>query len=88
MPRYEPGGLSFQEGGIEDEAAEVIKRGNQPPFFAGCGGPQVYRRVVLNELAGVVVKDFAIVDRSVGLSQEKPCFLARSMMVGREIFWP
>jgi hypothetical protein len=49
-----PGGLSFEEGGIEDEAAILIEGGDQIPLLLRCGSPEVMGGIMLNQLTDVV----------------------------------
>lgn len=56
-----PDGLASYQGGIEHESAEIIDGSNEIPFFSRRWCPEVVRGVVLNEFAGVMRQDFAVV---------------------------
>jgi len=49
-----PGGLSFEEGGIEDEAAIIIEGGNQIPLLLSRWSPEVVGGIMLNQLTDVL----------------------------------
>lgn len=70
-----PRAFSTDKFGIEDEPGVVVDRGDQVPLFAGGGSPEVEGRVVLNELAGVLGQDRAVVDRALGPFEVGPVVL-------------
>ena len=49
-----PGGLSFEEGGIEDEAAIIIEGGDQIPLLLSHRSPAVMGGIMLNQLTDVL----------------------------------
>jgi len=49
-----PAGFFFDQGGVEDETAVVIERSDQIPFLPGSRGPEMIRRVMLDQFSGIV----------------------------------
>ena len=73
-----PGALLGDEFGVEEFAAEVIERGDQGPFLAGEGGPEVDGSVMLDEGPGGGGKYLPVVSLLFGMRLVATQFLGAS----------
>lgn len=62
----------------------IVNGGDQIPLGRCLRGPEMIRRIVLNQLAHIVGQDFPIMRFAVRALLVIPIFFARRMMVGRD----
>src|SRR5271157_14358 len=88
LQRYDmvPSPFVFDDRGIEEVTAVIIKAGDQVPPRIDVRRPAVLGGVVLNQLAGIVGYDLSIVSLPDRPFPVKAPFFALSMMVGRDTF--
>jgi hypothetical protein len=57
-----PRGLFFDQSGIKDITAEIVQGSDEIPFFMGRWGPEVVRRVMLDQFPNVMGQNLPIMD--------------------------
>jgi hypothetical protein len=71
-----PTGLFFNQLGIEQLAAIIIKAGDEVPLRSRIGRPLVMRGIVLDELADVIGQDLPVMCLSLRSTKEKIMFFS------------
>jgi hypothetical protein len=78
-----PRGLFLNQGGIKDEAAMIIQRGDEIPFLLSGGGPEMKRGVVLDEFSYITGQDLSVMGSPLRFLQIK-AMLFGSINDGRQ----